>query len=90
VIETFVAHTFAHRMEIVHHEGSLDSGRVQIAVSLVFQIALFIFVAIAFLGSNWALYVGAVVFFAPLARVAVHRFDTKEPLGDQVGSRRGS
>jgi hypothetical protein len=67
VIETFVAHTFAHRMEIVHHEGSLDSGRVQIAVSLVFQIALFIFVAIAFLGSNWALYVGAVVFFAPLA-----------------------
>ncbi len=65
--ETFVAHTFADRMEIVHHEGSLDSGRVQIGVSLVVQIALFIFIAIAFLGSNWALYVGAVVFFAPLA-----------------------
>jgi hypothetical protein len=65
--ETFVAHAFAHRMEIVHHEGSLDSGRVQIGASLVVQIALFIFVAIAFLGSNWALYVGAAVFFAPLA-----------------------
>jgi hypothetical protein len=32
----------------------------------VIQIALFIFISIAFLGSTWGLYVGAAVFFSPL------------------------
>lgn len=66
VVETFVAHILPHRLEAVHHEGSLESGKLQIAVSLVVQIAVFIFISIAIFGVNWALIIGTGVFFTPL------------------------
>ncbi len=66
-IETFVAHHFPRRLAAVHHDGELDSSNLQVGASLVIQIATFIFISLAILGSNWALYVGALVFFTPLA-----------------------
>jgi hypothetical protein len=46
--------------------GELESGTLQVGLSLIIQIAVFIFIAVAFLGTTGALYVGAAVFFAPL------------------------
>jgi hypothetical protein len=66
VIETIAANHYPQRLSAVHHEGELESGTLQVGVSLVIQIAIFIFIAVAFLGSTWALYVGAALFFAPL------------------------
>ena len=66
VLETIAAHNYPKRLEVVHHEGELESGNLQVGLSLIIQILLFIFISIAFLGSSWPLYVGAAVFFAPL------------------------
>lgn len=66
VIESIAAHDYPIRLEAVHHQGGLESSNLQVGVSLVIQILLFIFISIAFLGSSWALYVGAAVFFSPL------------------------
>ena len=67
VVETFVAHFYPRRIGAVKHEGELASSSRQVAFSLLAQIAVFLFIAIAFLGSTWALYVGAILFFTPLA-----------------------
>ena len=64
--ETIAAHNYPVRLEVVHHHGDLESNNLQVGLSLIVQILLFIFISIAFLGSNWALYVGAAVFFSPL------------------------
>ena len=66
VIETVAAHHYPRRLAAVHHVGELDSGSLQVGLSLVVQIAVFVFVATAFLGVNWALYAGTAVFFTPL------------------------
>ena len=67
VVETFAAHFYPKRIGAVKHEGALASSTRQIALSLLLQVSVFIFIAIAFLGSTWALYLGAVLFFTPLA-----------------------
>jgi len=64
--ETIAAHNYPVRLEVVHHHGELESTNLQVGLSLIVQILLFVFVSIAFLGSNWVLYVGAAVFFSPL------------------------
>jgi hypothetical protein len=66
VIETIAAHHYPRRLAAVHHVGELESGTLQVGLSLIIQIAVFIFIAVAFLGTTGALYVGAAVFFAPL------------------------
>jgi len=66
VVETIVAHHFPGRLAAVRHEGRLESGRLQKLVSLLAQIAVFVFVSSAILGSSWALYVGTAVFFTPV------------------------
>jgi len=66
VVETAVVHYFPLRLSAVRHEGPLESGSVQKVISFVAQIVVFVFVAVAFLGATWALYVGTIVFFIPL------------------------
>jgi hypothetical protein len=66
VIETIAAHHYPKRLEQVKHRGDLESENLQVGLSLIVQIALFLFISIAFMGSTWGLYVGAAVFFAPL------------------------
>ncbi|MFZ1062649.1 MAG: hypothetical protein WAN30_04170, partial [Acidimicrobiales bacterium] len=65
-LETFVVHYFPSRLASVRHEGPLESGTLQKAISFVAQIIVFVFVAVAFLGATWALYLGTIVFFTPL------------------------
>jgi hypothetical protein len=65
-IETIAAHHYPKRLERVKHRGRLESENLQVAISLVIQILLFLFISVAFMGSTWGLYVGAAVFFAPL------------------------
>jgi hypothetical protein len=65
IVETIVAHHFPGRLASVRHEGKLESGRLQKAVSLVAKIIVFVFVAVAILGASWALFVGTAVFFFP-------------------------
>ncbi len=83
VIETVAAHHYPRRLATVHHEGELESGSLQVGLSLVVQIAVFVFVATAFLGVNWAIYAGTAVFFAPLVpwlfadRISKSRLVTK-------------
>ncbi|HWF49161.1 MAG TPA: hypothetical protein VG294_00840 [Solirubrobacteraceae bacterium] len=67
IAESIAAHHYPDRLEKVQHHGDLESGTVQTAISLVIQVALFIFVARAFMNFGWPLYVGTVVFFAPLS-----------------------
>ncbi|MFI5035893.1 MAG: fibronectin type III domain-containing protein [Acidimicrobiales bacterium] len=67
VLETVVALRWPRRLAVVTHEGELESGKLQIAVSLAVQVALFLFISAGALGSTWALYAGAAVFFTPLA-----------------------
>lgn len=66
ILETIVVHLFPLRLASVRHEGPLESGNVQKVVSFVAQIVVFVFVAVAFLGATWALYLGTIVFFTPL------------------------
>jgi hypothetical protein len=66
VVETTVAHFFPGRLAAVRHEGRLNSGRLQKFASLIAQIVIFIFIAVAILGASWALFVGTAIFFTPL------------------------
>lgn len=65
-IETVAAHHYPRRLAAVHHVGALESGTLQTGLSLIIQISVFVFVAVAFVGTTWALYLGAGLFFAPL------------------------
>ncbi len=65
VAETIVAHHFPGRLASVRHEGKLESGKIQKALSLVAQVVVFDFVASAILGVSWILILGTVVFFTP-------------------------
>jgi hypothetical protein len=66
IVETIVVHYFPGRLASVRHEGRLESGKLQRAVSLAAQIVVFVFIAVAILGASWALIVGALIFFTPL------------------------
>jgi hypothetical protein len=66
VIETVVAHRFPRRLQHVSHIGELEPENLQVALSLLVQIGLFLFISVAYVGSTWGLYVGAAVFFSPL------------------------
>jgi hypothetical protein len=65
IAESLVAR-YNSRLHLVVPEGDLESGTVQVGVSLVVQVALFVFIALAAFRAGWALYVGTAVFFAPL------------------------
>jgi hypothetical protein len=88
VLETIAAHHYPTRLEHVKHRGGLESENLQVGISLIVQIALFLFISVAFMGSTWGLYVGAVVFFSPLVpwlfadKIPKSRFVTKwKPTG---------
>lgn len=66
VLETIATHHYPKRLEQVQHRGGLESENLQVGLSLIVQIILFLFISIAFMGSTWGLYVGAAVFFSPL------------------------
>jgi hypothetical protein len=66
LIETIAAHHYPKRLERVKHQGGLESENLQVGLSLIVQIVLFLFISVAFMGSTWGLYVGAAVFFSPL------------------------
>ncbi|HEY5274839.1 MAG TPA: hypothetical protein VIJ34_16630, partial [Acidimicrobiales bacterium] len=66
VTETIAAHHYPRRLEHVRHRGELESENLQVGLSLIVQIVLFLFISVAFMGSTWGLYVGAAVFFSPL------------------------
>jgi hypothetical protein len=66
LIETIAAHHYPKRLERVKHRGRLESENLQVGLSLIVQIVLFLFISVAFMGSTWGLYVGAAVFFSPL------------------------
>jgi hypothetical protein len=66
LIETIAAHHYPKRLERVKHRGGLESENLQVGLSLIVQIVLFLFISVAFMGSTWGLYVGAAVFFSPL------------------------
>ncbi len=88
LMETLAAARWPHRLALVTHDGELESGSTQMAISLVIQVALFLFISASVLGSSWALYVAAAVFFAPLVawlfvdRIPKSRFVTRyQPRG---------
>jgi len=66
IVETFAAHHYPDRLEAVAHEGDLESGNLQVGLSLVIQVALFIFIARAFMTWGWPLFAGTLVFYMPL------------------------
>ena len=66
VVESIVAVRRRRRLAVVTHQGELESGNAQMAISLVFQLGLFLFVSVGALGASSTLYLGAAVFFAPL------------------------
>ena len=82
-IESIAAHHYPKRIERVIHHGELESENLQVGLSLLVQIVLFLFISISFMGSSWPLYVGAAVFFSPLVpwlfadRIPKSRFVTK-------------
>jgi hypothetical protein len=65
VAESLVAR-YSSSLRHVTPEGTLESGRLQISVSLVVQVGLFVFISLAAFSASWPLYVGTAVFFAPL------------------------
>jgi hypothetical protein len=65
VVESLVAR-YCPSLHRVTPEGTLESGRLQISVSLVIQVGLFVFISLAAFSASWPLYVGTAVFFAPL------------------------
>jgi len=88
ILETIAAHHYPKRLEHVKHRGGLESENLQVGLSLIVQIVLFLFISVAFMGSTWGLYVGAVVFFSPLVpwlfadKIPKSRFVTKwKPTG---------
>ena len=68
IVETFAAHHYPDRLQAVAHEGDLESGNLQVGLSLVIQVALFIFIARAFMKWDWPLFAGTLLFYLPLAR----------------------
>ena len=66
IVETFAAHHYPDRLQAVAHEGGLESGNLQVGLSLVIQVALFIFIARAFMKWDWPLFAGTLVFYLPL------------------------
>jgi hypothetical protein len=66
IVETFAAHHYPDRLQAVAHEGDLESGNLQVGLSLVIQVALFIFIARAFMKWDWPLFAGTLLFYLPL------------------------
>jgi uncharacterized ion transporter superfamily protein YfcC len=56
---------YPERLEAVHHDGKLEPPTWHAPLSLMIQVAVFVFVALAFVGAAWALIIGATLFFAP-------------------------
>src|SRR6185312_6489548 len=56
VIENIAAHWYPGRLQIVSHKGELESGNIQIGLSLIVQIVLFMFIALPGVGWTWALW----------------------------------
>lgn len=52
-------------LRIVEVEEFAEPSRVQRMVSNVLRTALFVFVAVVYIGNNWALWIGAAMFLAP-------------------------
>lgn len=65
-VESFAAHAYPGRLARVSHQGELESPNLQVGLSLIVQIALFVFIALPFMGWTWALWVGTAIFFSPL------------------------
>ena len=66
VAETVAVQLYPRRLRELAIEGDLESGIRQVAVGLVCQSLLYIFISAAFLELEWPLFVGVAVFFVPL------------------------
>jgi len=67
LVEATVIERLPHRLSAVHHQGKLQAPLVQQLLSLTLQIGLLLFLAQAFLGVSWALWLGTILYFSPLA-----------------------
>jgi hypothetical protein len=82
-LETLAAHWYPGRLEQVSHQGELESGNVQVGLSLIIQISLFMFISLPYVHWSWALWIGTAVFFSPLIpwlwadRIPKSKFVTK-------------
>jgi hypothetical protein len=83
VFEQFAARLTAERLANLDIDtlGALSTQR-EIVASLV-QTAIFVFVAIVFIGNNWALWLGAVLFVAPKLVATVASKFPKSPTLDR-------
>lgn len=64
-IESIAAMHYPERLEAVRHDGKLEPPTWHAPLSLMIQVAVFVFVALAFVGAVWTLVIGAALFFAP-------------------------
>jgi hypothetical protein len=65
-LESIAAHHYPDRMTAVAHHGDLESGTVQVGLSLLVQISLFVFIAWPSMHGSWYLGAGTALFFTPL------------------------
>jgi hypothetical protein len=65
-LESVAAHHYPDRMAAVAHEGDLEAGNLQVGLSLLVQISLFVFIAWPYMHGSWYLWVGTALFFTPL------------------------
>ena len=64
--ETIAAQLYPKRLRALAIDGDLESGNRQVAVALVCQILLYLFISAAFLELEWPLFAGVALFFVPL------------------------
>lgn len=85
LIETVAAHWYPRRLVRVQPVDIGEPSRVQRVAANVLVLAIFLFVAVSYLGSCWQLYAGGVLFVLPkLLGLVTDRIPTSPRLGAVV------
>lgn len=81
VIETVAAHWYPSRLVVVQPSDMRPPSNAQRLVAHASVLAIFVFVAISYLGSCWQLYVGGALFILPKV---LHLFADRLPSSERI------